>query len=208
MSYTYDPEDKALLKINAKRLIARDIDQLLGICEFALQDGTIDQVEAFAILDWLRSHRLSLDSWPANVLYERLSQMLGDGVLDIDEQRDLLDIVMAIARPRTSTGIVVPTGLPINEPQPAIVFEAHSFCFTGVFNFGKRDDCQGAIIERGGEVAKAITKKLHYLVIGNIGSEVWKHSSFGLKIAKAVEYRDAGAPVAIVSEQHWAASLK
>lgn len=208
MSYTYDPEDKALLKINARRLITRDIDQLLGICEFALQDGTIDQTEAFGILDWLKSHRLSLDSWPANVLYERLSQMLGDGVLDDDEQKDLLEIVMAIARPRTSAGIIVPAGLPINDPPPAIIFEEHSFCFTGVFDFGKRDDCQRAVIERGGEAAKAITRKLHYLVIGNIGSEVWKHSSFGLKIAKAVEYRDVGAPVAIVSEQHWTASLK
>lgn len=34
-----DPEDPVLLRVHAKRLISRDIDQLLGICEFALQDG-------------------------------------------------------------------------------------------------------------------------------------------------------------------------
>jgi NAD-dependent DNA ligase len=208
MRYNYDPEDKALLRLNQKRLKTRDIDQLLGICEFALQDGTIDEGEAGAILDWLRNHRMSLETWPASVLYERLSQMLADGVLDADEQKDLLDIVMAISRPRTTAGVIVPASLPVDEPAPAIVFTARSFCFTGVFNFGKRDDCLRAVVDRGGVAAKGITRGLNYLVIGNIGSEVWKHSSFGLKIAKAVDYRESGCGISIIDERHWVASLE
>lgn len=199
-----DPQDPGLLKVHAARLISRDIDQLLGICEFALQDGYIDQGEAESILAWLNNHRACLDTWPANVLFDRLRILLADGVLDEDEQRDLLGIVMSITKPRTSEGIIVPSTLPIDTPAPDVLFEQHSFCFTGVFDFGPRAQCQSAITERGGIPAPGITKKLHYLVIGNIGSEVWKHSSFGNKIAKAVEYRDAGVPLAIISEDHWA----
>lgn len=33
------PEDPALIKIHTDRLIIRDIEQLLGICEFTLRDG-------------------------------------------------------------------------------------------------------------------------------------------------------------------------
>lgn len=203
-----NPEDPRLFGIHAERLIKRDIDQLLGICEFALQDGHIDQAEAAAILDWLNNHRLCLDTWPANMLYERLRQMLQDGVLDDAEQGELLGLIMNIARPRTDEGIIVPAALPLDDPAPNIVFEERSFCFTGVFDFGRRNDCHDAIIERGGIAATGITKKLNYLVIGNIGSEFWRHSSFGTKIAKAIEYRSGGARLAIVSEAHWANHLR
>lgn len=198
-----DPEDPRLKRIHADRLIKRDIDQLLGICEFALQDGLIDQSEAVAVLTWLNNHQSCLDTWPANVLYDRLRAMLADDVLDDDEQRDLLGLVLSIARPPLEDQAFAPSTLPLNSPAPAIIVPEHSFCFTGVFDYGSRAACHAAVTERGGVIANGVTKKLHYLVIGNIGSEVWKHSSFGNKIAKAVEYRDSGTSIAIVSENHW-----
>lgn len=203
-----NPEDPRLLRVHAERLIKRDIDQLLGICEFALQDGHIDQSEAKAILDWLNNHRACLNTWPASVLYDRLREMLEDGILDAEEQGELLSLVMNIARPRDQAGLIVPSALPIDSPAPDVEFASRSFCFTGVFDFGKRTDCQEAVTLRNGIPAAGITKKLDYLVIGNIGSEVWKHTSFGNKIAKAVDYRDSGYPLAILSEEHWVKHLK
>lgn len=203
-----DPEDPIVQRLHAKRLISRDIDQMLGICEFALQDGCIDTHEASAILDWLNNHRSCLDTWPANVLYDRLRYMLADHTLDDEEQRELLSLVMSITRPREEGGELTPSSLPLDTPQPALHFEQKSFCFTGVFDFGSRADCHSAVEARGGIAAKGITKKLHYLVIGNIGSEVWKHTSFGNKIAKAVEYRDQGVPLSIIGESHWASFIK
>jgi len=44
-------------------------------------------------------------------------------------------------------------------------------------------------------------------VLGTFGSRDWVHTSFGRKIETAIRYRDKGAPIAIVSEDHWAASL-
>ncbi|HLO65294.1 MAG TPA: BRCT domain-containing protein [Azonexus sp.] len=202
-----DPADPRLLKAHADRLRKRDIDQLLGICEFALQDGHVDQGEAEAILAWLNNHRACVDTWPANVLYDRLQSMLLDGVLDDSEQGELLSLVMSIVRPRAADGLAVAATLPVNDPAPAIVFTERTFCFTGVFDFGTRAACQAAIQVRGGIAADGISKKLHYLVIGNIGSEVWRHTSFGNKIAKAIEYRDSGLPLVIVSEAHWAQQL-
>lgn len=207
MTRIEDPEDPILQRLHADRLLKRDIDQLLGICEFALQDGIIDQAEAKNILAWLENHRACLDTWPANILYDRLRTMLRDGILDEDEQSDLLGTILAIAKPRTESGHNLPTSLPLDTPPPAIVFTERSFCFTGVFDFGSRNDCHTAIESRGGLPAKGITKKLNYLVIGNIGSDSWLHSSFGHKIAKAIEYRDDGVPLFIISEAHWATSL-
>lgn len=201
-----DLSDEALSRIHAARLVQRDIDQLLGICEFALLDGMIDQGEAEAILQWLEAHPGCLSTWPASVLYSRLRRMLSDGILDDQEQGELLGIVLQIAQPRQADG-AVPTTLPLDNPPPAVVIPNRCFCFTGAFDFGTRAECHAAIESRGGTALKGITKKLHYLVIGSIGSDFWRHTSFGAKIAKAVEYRDAGSPVAIVSEAHWISFL-
>lgn len=195
--------DNDLEKYHARRLAQRDVDQLLGICEFALQDGLIDQIEAECLLDWLNNHPRCANIWPANILYERLVRMLNNQILDDDEQGELLALIMSIVRPPTLDRAVTPASLPLNSPPPEITFTNRRFCFTGIFEYGTRDDCINAVIKRGGEPTNGITKKLNYLVIGSLGSEVWRHSSFGSKIAKAVEYRDQGANLAILSESHW-----
>lgn len=206
MTKEFDPADPKLLAIHQERIIRRDIDQLLGICEFALQDGHIDQAEAEAILEWLNNHTSSLDTWPANVLYDRLRAMLADNVLDDDEQGELLGLIMSISRPRTAA-TASPATLPLCQPQPNVVFESKTFCFTGVFEYGSREKCHAATQARGGILLKGITKKLHYLVIGNVGSETWLHSTFGHKVLKAVEYRTNGVPIAIISETTWRAAM-
>lgn len=207
MADTLDPEDPRVLAMHRKRIIQRDIDQLLGICEFALLDGHIDQGEAEAIYEWLRNHRACLDTWPASTLYDRLCAMLADNHLDEDEQRDLLGLVMQIARPRTEEGLMAPTTLPLDDPAPNIIVPDREFCFTGVFSFGSRRECTDAVIRLGGIPANGVTKRLDYLVIGSIGSEAWRHTSFGTKILKAVEYRDGGQPLAIITEEHWVRTI-
>jgi hypothetical protein len=47
----------------------------------------------------------------------------------------------------------------------------------------------------------------NYVVIGTFGSRDWVHTSFGRKIEKAVDYRTKGYPLAIITEDHWAAQL-
>lgn len=207
MSDKLDLNEAALARIHGARLVRRDIDQLLGICEFALQDGVVDRSEAEAILEWLNRHRSCLDTWPASVLYDRLRAVLKDGVVDGDEQRELLSLVMRISRPANEQGDRAASHLPVDNPVPPIDFEGRRFCLTGVFDYGSRDECKAAIEERGGLITGSVSKKLDYLVIGNVGSDAWLHASFGTKIAKAVEYRDAGAPIKILAENDWVAAL-
>jgi NAD-dependent DNA ligase len=203
VSTVKDTEDPVLLRIHADRIKEREIKQLSGICEICLQYGYISEEEADGILLWLDNHRLRLDTWPASILYDRLRMLLVDRTLDSNEQGELLSLIMRIARPRLSDSWIKPSSLPVNDPLPGIIFEGRSFCFTGVFDFGPRAACQAAVIKRGGTVVDNITKKLHYLVIGGVGSEIWKHTSFALKIARAVSYRDSGIPLIIVPESHW-----
>jgi NAD-dependent DNA ligase len=204
---TSRPTHYGLQQIHDERLIQRELDELTGLCKGALLDGCISQIEADGIYNWLNANVHCLDTWPANILYERLHAMLGDGALDADEQGELLGLLLNIAQPPRENG-TTPSALPIDTPPPPIAVEGHSFCFTGVFDFGSRAQCHEAVKSRGGIAVDSITKKLHYLVIGAVGSEFWKHSNFGTKIAKAVDYRDHGSPLIIVAEAHWMEHLR
>lgn len=202
-----DDAPETLHRFHVSRLLQRDIAQLLGICEFALQDGYIDQEEAEQILIWLQNHEACLNTWPANVLFDRLNDFLSHRELTAPQQGELLALMASIALPRDAEGNRTPATLPLNDPAPRIVFKRRSFCFTGTFISGSRAECHALVVAQGGKAWDKVVQALDYLVIGQVGSEQWRHTSFGLKIAKAVQYRDAGRPVAIVSEEHWLAHI-
>lgn len=203
-----EPNDYALRRIHADRVVKRQIDELVGLAKGALLDGKVEQHEADGILAWLHANVECLDTWPASVLYDRLRAMLADGVLDPEEAGELLGLLMQIAAPAGLGAAPAPSTLPLTAPAPEILYPGRSFCFTGVFEFGSRADCHEAVLARGGEPAKGVTKKLNYLVIGSVGSDFWRHSSFGTKILKAAQYCDEGAGIAIVSEAHWVTRLR
>ena len=88
-----------------------------------------------------------------------------------------------------------------------IVFEGRKFCLTGNFVYAPRPACEQQVIARGGEVTSGVSKKVHYVVVGSLGSQEWKHGSFGTKIEKAMQLKQAGAAIVVVKEDVWAAAL-
>jgi len=115
------------------------------------------------------------------------------------------------ASPKPKAAIQVPSSRELlDEPAPEIVFESHSFCFTGVFTFGggDRTQCEAAVRARGGCCYERPNRDLNYLVIGTFAEPAWAHETYGRKIETALDLRAAGAHCKIISEEHWAASLK
>ena len=88
-----------------------------------------------------------------------------------------------------------------------VEFKDARFCLTGEFVFAPRSTCADAIERRGGVVSSAVNKKLHYVIVGGLGSAEWKHGSFGTKLELAMKLKREGAPLCIVHEDQWAASL-
>lgn len=189
-------------RFNQRRVEDRQIDELIGLCKMALSDGAVCQLEVETLLSWLEMNRECADVWPANVIYERVCRALSDGVLDIEEEGEILDLLS-----KTIGGVKQEENksstLPLCEPAPDVEFEERVFCFTGKFNLGTRSYCEGLIEARGGRCVSSPTRSTNYLVIGDLGSEAWIHSSFGRKIEKAIEIRDEDdLEISIVSEHH------
>ena len=201
----HNPHGQApVAAFRSEAVIDRQIDELIGLAKGVIADGNVSHGEATYLLAWLETNRAARAVWPAKVLYPRLIAALADNVLDANEEGELLDLILqCVGGNAPSHGEAsMSTTLPITRPEPAIMFAGRSFCFTGKFYSGTRQWCEGQVASRGAQVG-AITKDLSYLVIGEIGSRDWIHSTHGRKIERAIDYNGRGSSIAIVAERHW-----
>lgn len=189
----------------------RSIDELIGLSRGILANGDIDQSEAEYLLKWLDANREFGDHFPFNVLYPRIYDMLSDGVFDSDEEGELMQMLLALQggtlEGNESQAVSNATILPVCDPVPSVEFEGKKFVVTGNFATGNRKEVTQLIEALGGIVKKDVIKAIDYLVIGEVGSRDWMHSSFGRKIEKAVNYRETGLPISIITEEHWYSHL-
>lgn len=206
---------------SAKRLTRRSVDELIGLCKGVQADGIVNPDEAVFLSKWLESSFEVIDLWPANMLAERIEKIFEDGRVDEEERKELFNLLSEITGYKpghevidTSTGEVIDnltrasTLLPLDKPAPAMFFESKVFCFTGKFFYGSRKTCEMEVQARGGAVHPTVSSGVDYLVIGLLGSTDWKHSTFGNKIKSAMNSREKGRKIVIVSEKHWVKFLK
>lgn len=202
-----DPDGQPLnTSYRANAVANRQIDELIGVIKGIMSDGMVHQGEIEFLLIWMQNNQGALDKWPAKAIYPRLLSALSDGKMDEIEEREIMDLLLATVGGNTAplaNEASDSTTLPYSKPYPIITFPEQIFCFTGKFQSGTRQWCESQIVSKGGSAISNITKKLNYLVIGEIGSRDWLHSTYGTKIEKTLEYNDTGAGIFIIGEEHW-----
>jgi NAD-dependent DNA ligase len=200
---TSEKGDEFYNRVGGDRIGSRQIDELIGIARGLVADDQINQAEVEFLQKWLAANLHISDQPVVRVLYKRITEMLGDGVIDDDEKSELLATLNHFSNRDGGLGeILKSTSLPFDNPEPNLTFEGRRYCFTGTFNFGKRSECENVVIDLGAQVGP-LTQRTNFLVVGIYATDSWKHSSFGNKIMKACEWRDDGFPISIVSEVHW-----
>lgn len=190
--------------VNARRRADRANDELIGLCRGMLADRRINQEEADFLSQWMEINPDVLNKYPGNLIHARVCEYLEDGILDADEKIELFEfIARMIGHTETPLPVTTSTSLPFDMPMPDLIFDGCEFCLTGRFAYGTRMDCNLLIKSLGGSLCSTPLKRGCVVVIGFIGSPDWIHSTHGRKIEAAIEYRDAGHPISIVSEDHW-----
>lgn len=197
------------VRFNRKSIDDRQIDTLIGLSRGILADGKVSQVEAEVLLNWLVQNRQSTENPIILNLLDRVSAMLEDGVLHPEESQELFQLLGKITGEPSELGeLAKSTSLPLDDPAPKVSFEGSVFLFTGTCAYGTRRECQEVIESLGGVNASSVTKTLDYLVLGTYVTDSCIHETFGRKIEKALNYREDGIPLAIISEEHWARAEK
>ena len=199
-------QPKKLFKFNFENNVSKAIDQLSGICAGILADGIVCEKEALFFKEWVEKYSTYEPVYPFTEILKRIHRIFDDGIIDDTEKEELADIMRQI----TGRGLYSDPSqdysieLPIDAPPPAIQFEACEFVITGRFGFGTRPKVANEITSRKGIVKDGFpTSETRYLVIGIFASRDWISTNYGRKIERAVELRDSGSGISIISEDHW-----
>jgi NAD-dependent DNA ligase len=177
--------------VNRDRRLDRHVQELVGICKGQLADNLLSDEEIFSLTNWFILNSESIAKWPCNVIGLRLQKILEDGKVDEEEREELFSLLSDL------------TGrLPITKPAPDVIFKGRTFCFTGKTAYGARKKCAEEVESRGGTFYNYVSTRIHYLVLGVIGSRDWAHSTHGRKIEDAVALK-----IPIITEEHWVSYL-
>lgn len=191
------------------RLLKRSCESLIGIASGLIADGELNDKEIIFLSTWLSDHVELSNTWPGEVICARIRTVLSDGVITSEERTHLQDTLAALVGGNFAEDGAVSNGstyLPI-DTEAKVTIRGKSFCFTGEFVYGTRTRCEQAVQVLGGTL-KGVSKKLDFLVVGELASRDWKYSAHGNKIEAAIEAKKAGGQVRIIGESQWAEALQ
>ena len=188
--------------------LRRSMGALLGIAQGLVCDKHLNDDEVRFLNAWLTENENISLVWPGDVVHARVREVLADGVITDEERAYLLDTLQRmVGGTLDNLDEAAHVSDLMFDPEPRVSFDGRSFCLTGDFVFAPRKTCAAAIERRGGSVASSVSHKLHYLVVGGLGSPERKHGSFGTKVEKAMALRREGAMLLVVREDAWAQAL-
>lgn len=151
-------------------------------------DGVLTAEEISVLEQWMTENQVLEGNYPFDKVFHTVRQATQDGVLDADEKADMLDLFNRITDPvgHTECGCFDICG--------------KTFCLTGEFKAGGRSQVEAYFVARGGTASKSVTKKTDYLIVGELGSDMWSSGNYGSKVKKAMELQEKGSTIVIVKE--------
>jgi NAD-dependent DNA ligase len=168
-------------------------------------DGIVTNEEAEGFKNWVNVYAPENKGFPFSDVQLRLSRIYEDGHVDDNERAELLELIKSLSGidPTNPQSEPLSTTLPLCNPAPDIKFQGSTFVITGKCAYGTRAKVGEAILQRGGIIGDNPSRSTNYLLIGFLASRDWIHSTHGLKIQRAIELRQTGSEIAIISEEHW-----
>jgi len=176
---------------------------LMGILLGITADNYVSDEEIHFLNLWLLDNEAHTNTFPLNVIKNRVDSILADGIITEDERAHLHQTLLDITgNDYHQTGSASGGTFKFMADNPNhVVISNSTFCLTGEFFAGTRKSCEQAIKKFGGIATKNVTKKTDYLVIGSGASRDWITQNYGTKIEKAYHYRENGIAIQIITEE-------
>lgn len=166
------------------------INSLIELLDKISTDDVISPLELFTLSHWLVSHEELADKWEYREVVDLLNIILADGVMDESEQAELLNLCHKLVDP-----------VAVSAPVQSINLEGSLVCLTGEFSHGSRQEIEHLLTEHGAIISSSVVKKLDYLFVGGLGSDMWATANYGGKVKKALEWKEKGTEIKIVREE-------
>ena len=201
--------DEPFSKVQQHHHRERTCARLQGLIAGITADGHLHDLEVQFLRTWLSENREARQHWLGSQLVEAIDQVMADGVITDAERDFLMAQLQAISGVHFSeTGSVTPDAVAFPADECEVVFAARTFVLTGKFHHGSRGECEAATVAAGATCTDSVSKKVHYLVIGDAGAtSSWKQASYGNKIDAAMKLREKGHPIYVLTEAAWRSAL-
>jgi NAD-dependent DNA ligase len=181
---------------------------ILGLCAGINADHKITQAEAKAFIELLRHEPALIDAEIMNEHKVALKKLLKHTVLYRSDFQEAERVVLAIlGEEKQEEEIVDALALEFDVPTPGSVkLKGANIVFTGEFHIGRH------YVE---EIAEALEAEVqgntnmatNYVVVGSIPSSAWKYGKYGTKVMRALELKEQGLPLQIISEATFCAAV-
>lgn len=183
-----------VIKQNAIKLAIKDsmIEEFQGIATGIIADGVVNDQERVALRNWVEMRKEYLIEFP---LIDFAKLIMSPTSTNNDILLFCKSVALDLSKDRNQ---VIDN---IFDSVDAINFENFTFCITGEFAELSRESVEDMIESRGGIARTGVSKVTAYLVVGSIKSDGWAHGKWGRKIEKAIEFRKAGLPIKIITEE-------
>lgn len=183
----------------------RAIELLLGMVTGITADEHLHDLEIKLLRAWLAENDYAANVWPGSIIAQRIEQVLADGVITDEERAHLLATLQSMsAIDFAATGCAAPqvADLPLQD-EGHIDLRDQRICLTGEFIYGTRASCEKLSLAHGAIPVPSVSRKVSFLVVGTNVSPQWAHTSYGRKIEYAMELRQEGHPIRVISERRW-----
>ncbi|MEO9655921.1 BRCT domain-containing protein [Marinomonas sp.] len=181
------------------------LNEFLGLISGIVSDDQVNDDELSYIVDWINNHADLVDDPTVRDVVIKMVEFSKIESLNANDEATLLSFL------KQTSGIqFLETGATDVHPMDHIADTINSMdhtgariCFTGVFDTGSRKQIETIATSLGAITRKDPSKSIDYVIIGSQVSPDWKHTSFGRKIQRAIELRENGHPLTILTESHW-----
>ena len=153
-------------------------------------DGILAKEEIAFLIRWMNQNASLKGNYPYDRIYNKLAEVLEDGVITPQEHDELLHLF------QTSDN-------PLEENTCAcdcLELSGKNICLSGDFDYGSKDRVSDILIEKGASVQSTVTRKTNILIVGGQGSSAWSSGNYGSKIKKALELQTKGVEIMIIRE--------
>lgn len=202
-------QSAAIESVLANRQLTKSAQVLTGILTGIVADGALHDLEVQMLSTWLTEHAEVTTVWPGSAVARHLQEILADGVITPEERTHFLDTLQRLVGADFSETGSVGTdvaALPFDDATPVDLRDC-GVCLTGEFMYGTRAACERVTEKVGGIPLANVSRKVSYLIVGTHVSPAWVNTSYGRKIMKAMELREAGHGIAIIHERRWVEAL-
>lgn len=181
------------------------LNELIGILGGISADNIINEKEMQFLSQWFEDNATVCQVWPLSEIRDRAMDVLINKGSNQEAEQQLMDFIKRITSRRLtfmdfehnlSTGFLI-------EDDDSIDLYRKCVCFAGEFLSGEYKILKFKTLKKGAIVSDTFNDEVDILVLGSLSIKDWLNSEESQKIRKALDFKETGKYLRIISEKKW-----